>query len=319
MAARPSGGTKSTGGGGETASSTANGEVAQRAKVTHPPKPKQAHPEIQSIIDAVEMLQTRKLKPDKDRITNYCEKHWPDDCAKDPMLVTRLVEEALSRALIVKVNNLDVISFRTPSKIGRMLRVTKILTHDGNIPAIVVEEVTRTIGAIETASVESTDQSPKGNGVSAAHLVNRMHDELRLLNYTEELLAERVLPVAIKHGNVVCLANRRFSLTNAYRNANGIHLLPPPADDFDETFEEEEARREVKVKPVKAKRSSSSSAKSVPKSSGSESSAHGSAARRKRAQPKVEINEEEDDADMDVDEGKESANEGRSHCSCCIT
>lgn len=162
-------------------------------------------PDTGSVVAAVEMLQQRKLKPDKERIYNYMEKHWPSKVYKDPLLVDRLINDALSQSLIVSVNNLDVFSFRTPSKIGRMLRVTKIVAWEGHVPQSVVVEVLRAIGAVEEAAPESTEESPKGIGVSPQEIVDQLHNNLRLLNYNAKTVAEKVLPIAINEGTVKLL------------------------------------------------------------------------------------------------------------------
>lgn len=159
-------------------------------------------PNTSSVVAAVEMLQQRKLKPDKERIFSYLEKHWPSEVRNDSNLVDRLINDALSQSFIVLVNNLDVFSFRTPSKIGRMLRVTKIVAWEGAVPQSVVVEVLHSIGAVEEAAPDSTQESPKGIGVSAQEIVDQLHNSLRLLNYNAKTVAEKVLPIAINEGTV---------------------------------------------------------------------------------------------------------------------
>lgn len=153
-----------------------------------------------AVVAAVEMLQTRKLKPDKERIYSYLEKHFPEEVRADPGLAERLINDALAQSLIVLVNNLEVYSFRTPSKIGRMLRVTKIVAWEGEVPHSVVLEVLQVIGEVEEAAPESTEELPKGIGVSVKEILDRLHDNLRLLNYHAKIITQKVMPIAIKEG-----------------------------------------------------------------------------------------------------------------------
>lgn len=179
-----------------------------------------------AVVAAVEMLQTRKLKPDKERIYSYLEKHFPEEVRADPGLAERLINDALAQSLIVLVNNLEVYSFRTPSKIGRMLRVTKIVAWEGEVPHSVVLEVLQVIGEVEEAAPESTEESPKGIGVSVKEILDRLHDNLRLLNYHAKIITQKVMPIAIKEGLATMLPRQFYTLTNLCRRQLGIQLLP---------------------------------------------------------------------------------------------
>lgn len=157
-------------------------------------------PDNNSIVEIVECLQQRKMKPDVEKICVYFEKNWPKLYKSDSELVNALVEDCLAKGMIVSVNNQNVTSFRTPSKIGRMLRITKILPYDGEIPPFVVHDIARSIGEIEVAAHNSTDEQPLGSGVSINQLSRHLHQNLRYLNYSDELIGQKVFPLALEAG-----------------------------------------------------------------------------------------------------------------------
>lgn len=175
------------------ATTSTKNDMAQRIKPpTLIPKPNTGH-----IVEAVEMLQQRKAKPDTEKISAYIAKNWPNAYEEDPKIVEDLINECLSHGMIVLVNNLESISFRTPAKIGRMLRVTKIIPYEGQIPRAVVLLVMQHLGELECAVPNCSDE---GAGVSVQELLRHLHDKLLLLNYDEEILEKKLLPIAINHG-----------------------------------------------------------------------------------------------------------------------
>ena len=159
-----------------------------------------SNPDMSSIVEIVECLQQRKMKPDVEKISTYVEKSFPNVYKNDPEIVEKLVEDCLARGMIVSVNNQNVISFRTPSKIGRMLRITKILLYEGEVPESVIHEIVQSIGEIEIAAIDSTDEEPRGSGVTIFKLAKHLHSSLRFLNYSEEILEKKVFVEALAKG-----------------------------------------------------------------------------------------------------------------------
>ncbi|KAJ6219679.1 hypothetical protein RDWZM_005491 [Blomia tropicalis] len=263
-------------------------------------------PTTSAVVTAVENLQQRKLKPDQEKIAIYIEKNFPTAFKSDAELVDRLVKQSLSLGLIVTVNNLNVSSFRTPSKIGRMNRKskTKIQPYQGEIPNEAIHIVAHAIGMLDMASSTSTETNPIGIGISIESLVEYLHERLTLLNYSVVIMKSKVFPLAINLKIIIQVSKTRYSLTEDYRKERGIKLKA-----YDGTIlEDSDESQQMPLVNKKKNKTKKSSSVNIIQQSDSEPT-NGQLSRRKASEASFDDEDNDDnEKEMDVDDDSKNSN-----------
>lgn len=170
--------------------------------------------DLESVVEAVDSLQSRKAKPDEQKIISYLMKKYriKTNSAK------QLINEALAEGLVVQVNYAESVSFRTPQKLGQMLRnhQNHIIPFDGSLlPINAIKRVTQAINLFfKSMSVNNK------LGITLNELLNQLHNTSQMLNYNESLL-ERLLRHAIKEGYIDRLESGSYALSAQSKQLEG--------------------------------------------------------------------------------------------------
>lgn len=174
----------------------------------------------QHIVDAINQLICRKAKPNLKNVRSFlskCHQQCIDSC---PAIVDQLVDQCLSFGYIINVKAHDEKSLRTPEKLISMSRMCKVVPYAGIIFDSVVIEIASKIADIEIVNQHSF----VGYGVKSIDLLNYLHNKLCFLNYTQDILENKVLKQAISKNYVKKLDNGNYSLTKWFRNEQNLYV-----------------------------------------------------------------------------------------------
>jgi hypothetical protein len=145
------------------------------------------------VVEAVNWVQSRKAKPNEQKIISYLMKKYRIKTNDSK----QLINEALAEGIVIKVNYAQSVSFRTPQKFGQILpnHQNNIIPFEGSL--IPDNAIKRVINAM-TFLLKSVPINQK-LGLTLTDLLNQLHNTSQLLNYNECLL-ERLLRYALKKG-----------------------------------------------------------------------------------------------------------------------
>ncbi len=145
------------------------------------------------VVEAVNWVQSRKAKPDEQKIISYLMKKYRIKTNDSK----QLINEALAEGIVIKVIYAESVSFRTPHKFRQMLpnHQNNIIPFDGSL--IPNNAIKRVINAM-TILLKNRSINHK-LGLTLTDLLNHLHNTSQLLNYNECLL-ERLLRYALKKG-----------------------------------------------------------------------------------------------------------------------